>query len=429
MERYATLHLIDEVTVSGELNLNISDEDLKFVHDLRKAAFAQQKEKLSMARAIQARYALLHPLPLHVFKIEYDDHADETHIIEERNLVDDKKQVLTVAKVNNEMRRDYAHSTKKAVLPGHAGDELVANWWINLCKNAMLDNPIKSGVNPQPAIRILRRGTTSADFSFKTGRRYATWTDVRNVPVDMKAFRKQAANQGFKEKQHAAYMIRQTRQTWAKLLEPENSKMDLDKESGLYLPRKGKEAYFKPGWNVAWEKYDGNTIKKFHNDPQFRRQVEESIARVLSKITGVYVHIPNDDEKLSHDDSYNFDIPNNEFNNKFVSRSLLITIMNKSRQYILATSGHGDLSDNNFLYKQAINGVMNNVRKFYPKSYVSSDQSTDNTQQQNYSKPQPPPVAKPQFFKQGAGEGDIDKLTFGKYVNKRDAALSNNSIT
>lgn len=355
------------------VTLKVSDDDLNFVHALRALSHEQTKGEHvpTTQNAIVARYLLTHELPLHNFEAEWDDHTQTMEILDTYKRPEGGSKTVPFAKVNDNMRDQYKrlNNIKANLEKGEESDRKVANWWMEAHKNAVFfkDKTEKNkDANPSPILKILRKGSDSVDFSFKTGRRYVTWTDVRNVPVDMEKFRKQLLDQGFDFEKHPGLMLRQTRQTWDNLMDTEekdDDKDQYDRKTQLKMPRLKKDN-FKPGHNIAWDKVDKEIFTKYENEKDFRKQIEEKIVQSTAKNTGAKIFVNWDDDAAVGDDSkYNINIIRDKAKVEGLDDNMVRDIMSSARIYLFNNSGHGDLSDPKFLGSTIATGVMNTIRK------------------------------------------------------------------
>lgn len=380
-EQYeVTLFLYNEATHG--VPLKVSDDDLEFVHAARQLAKTTPGGKVPpMYKAILARYMLLHPLPLHKFHMDWDDHSEVMHIFETRPRPDESEHAIPVAKVDKQMRTDYEFATKRKAKPGEEGDAEVARWWMEENKNALLfpgrkpqvkdesgkrvtDKTASPG-NPTPQAKILRVGSDSVDIAFKNDGRHYTWTPVRNIPVDMEKFRKQVESQGFDTKRHAPFLLRLDHTTWKKLLKATD---DDDARPEMSNPK------FVPGHNVPFEKADPEFRKNFEENPEFKKKVMEAIVKAVAKYAGsirgfakgaVKINVDwNDPEKYGNPSTYFISIDRDRAWIPGLDYQMVQDIIMDTLAYVQKNSGHGDLEeDPDFLYKTAVTGAKNSIGK------------------------------------------------------------------
>jgi hypothetical protein len=350
------------------VRLKISDDDLKFIHAARTVAHAQHGSKgvPEVSLALMARYILAHPEPLHHFAAEWDDHLNQTQILETRPDIDGKHQTLQVKVVDDDMRQQYKSMTgKTAPQKGKEGDAVVANWWMNEFKDAIL---ISREHGLQPQVKIVRRGSDSVDIAFRSRGKYMKFNVVRNIPVDMEKFRKQLQDQGFEPEKHGPALLRQAHATWGDRLHKDGKEADgqpiqKDPLTGIEYPRiNPKKGFFEPGYNKANEKSDPEQMKKYHNEPEFRAEIEKAIVQAVALTTGARISMPTDIEDAGDDSKYHISITGLK-KIPGLDDNMVHDLIQSTRTYVFANSGFGDLSDGNYLRKIAANGAMNASKK------------------------------------------------------------------
>jgi hypothetical protein len=312
-----SLRLIDEMALGTGVNIPITEEDLDFVYTVRRMYKKQGNPEGSLpppARVLQAKYALLHPAPLHDYYKKWvtDRLAETLHILDRKRVGGYQIKPEYAATVNDDMRKQYATATKdKQPQASRENDEKVADWWINENRNAIQE--FKKNRNPIPQIKIIRRGTDSVTLGFKGLGKGYSWYAVDNVPIDMNKFRDEVSRHGFDEKRHSAAILSQSLRKWQNMIDPEKIKdaqkqlvknpklagVEPDKETGVHKTGLGKEPWMSPGYKHAEINPSEEYAERYSEDADFRSHIEKIVMRAVAKVT--YASIKEDETgNLNH---------------------------------------------------------------------------------------------------------------------------------
>jgi hypothetical protein len=254
------LYLVIEGVGTG-VKIPITKDDLNFVHQVqykyKKAGHPSDSMPINW-KILAAKYALLHPEPLHDYVAKWDVSANGEKLkIFERRRVGSSSRTKDhpVAVVGPQLYVFYAKANNKKVNPktgeidgmpfSKENDEIVAKWWINENKDCLHNYGEEAeGEAPSPQVKILRRGTNSADLAFMKKKLGANWKyqwyPVREIHVNMNSFRKKAEDSGFNQLLHAGHILRTTPKKWQAILEPEKIRTGGKLESNPTLKQANK---------------------------------------------------------------------------------------------------------------------------------------------------------------------------------------------
>ncbi len=225
--------------VGEGVKIPVTQEDLKFVHRVQFLFRKQGNPSDSVPeswRVLATKYALLHPAPLHNYTAKWDNADNKLKIYETRRIGrSSRTEDHHVAEVGPQMYEVYAKANGKAfdastgqitgMPPGKDTDEQVAKWWMEENKDCLQD--YGKGI-PSPQVKIIRRGTSSVSLAFRanTKEKFGTkwkyqWYTVKDVPIDMGAFRSHVEEHGFDELLHAGHIVRFSPMKWQRIMEPD----------------------------------------------------------------------------------------------------------------------------------------------------------------------------------------------------------------
>jgi hypothetical protein len=331
-------------------------------------------------RILAAKYALLHPAPLHQYSSKWiEENGKKILKIFERHREGGYQwKTSEVAQVNDEMRKMYKDGSGREAPEGDAGDQAVAEWWINENKEAVHD--YAKNKNPSPQIKIVLRGNKAVSLAFRKQGKTFGWYTVHNVPVNIDEFRQHAEDNGYDAERHSRAILSYTR--WKDILEsPElkgkkpNPALDdvkqLDKDFKLKRTKLSSDGrgYIVPGHQQAELNPSDKYKEKYNNDPDFRKHVEQIIMNATRNALGERIGMDvrfNYSPDLQHKSSIRGGKSMQEFG---VNDELLDDIFADVRQHLLALSGRMDWENDsqddldNFLRQKASSAARTAIKK------------------------------------------------------------------
>jgi hypothetical protein len=275
------LRLFSEMAVgrADSKTIQLSDEELAFA-DLGRDLFREQNPEVAPPAAwkfVAAKFALLHPSPIHSYSIEKDDNN-----VWKMYETDDNEEVATI---NPTLRSWYKISKQNNNVPKEIleiekedHDEAVMRWWKHETENALLE---AGKENSSPYVKIVQNGS-EAVLSFKKagpGKGYV-WHTVK-IPVDTAKWRKELEEkQGFNDKTHLKNIVKFRNKTWESLIgdHPETLKAAFKND---------KKRHIVPGHHEKVSNQSKTFVHLFNDDREFRNFIESHF------ITAVRSAIPH----------------------------------------------------------------------------------------------------------------------------------------
>ena len=327
------LKIVNE-SVGTEVNLNIDDEDIKWVNIVRRAFYVQNKYKLNQEgkrqlltakemsqiippshNVLALRYALLaQGTRLHRYEKKWNPNKKTFEIYEILNVGGGKntKREL-VAQVNNAMRQLYANFHHKPFVNNSINnrkkDGEIADWWIEYNENSIQTYIKPSAKNkkpngeinfPKPFFKIVgRKRIKSKEFIdliyLPNIRSDVKIKEIRanNIPIDIDSFRSKAEAEGYRETSHAQNILRYSR--WVDFLDsdatgkggsqkfiPSKENTHQSSEYMKIIKRKpGGLKNLKPGYLHVDENVSKTFMNLYKNQYTFHNAIEISLLRAL----------------------------------------------------------------------------------------------------------------------------------------------------
>lgn len=391
------------------VKLPITKKDIDFTHYIRTLYKKLGNPDSSMPqpwKILHAKYALLHPSPLHRYNTKWEDGM--LKVFETRTSGGHYDENEFVGNVGDEMRKLYAVAHKKkydngvvsGMSPGKETDELIAKWWMDENKDCIHKIPRGEGSTgklPIQIAKITHRDKNKVSLSFRKPPKgkHPTyeWYPVNNVHIDLDQFRKDLEKHGYEDK-HAGSVVRYT--GWESIFEPDKvgkgggkPNPNLDPQGVSWTDSKGNPrlrhhgvsqpklspkhpGYINPGHkeqeiNVSQEYKD-----RYSNDEDFRKHIEKIIIAAVSRWTGA--NIKYGDNLLHHV------IPTSFSLSKGMNDEIINNILNDTRQFILTNSGTGNgqewLSDD-WLRIKATSGALKSIGKSYKGRAIGATSKDD----------------------------------------------------
>jgi hypothetical protein len=387
MNRYLIIEAdsFDEMArwVDNPANFKVEpdDEDFKFVWMTQrnaKAAGVPNTQLPKPGHILKAKYMLLLPEPLH----NYED-VEEGGVtkIYERGA---RGAASVVAVVDNVMRDAYKR-VKAQQQPGikvvnMPNDKAVARWWIEDNRDAVHSGVI-GGTLPSPQFKIVRRGKGSVDLAFRSSNKFYGWIVVRDIPVDMPAFRQKIEQKGFDPRLHGKKILGTDKGAWQSIVAPQPKG---PVEGGVGAIGRGRKPFYNIGYNSLDDDPSEDYADKYNDDIEFRKHVEKIVIRAATKhIGGIFIDENQVDNGFSDGSPWERGEINYKVGKKSgykkanIDFSQVNDIMNDARKRLLSMSGYvqfdwkslsqedmnnADSPVNNWLRLQATNGIRNAMR-------------------------------------------------------------------